>query len=47
MNAIANPLGCYDVRRFNGDHAAMVREVMTVFDPPMWAEEIGAGASGR
>jgi 2,4-dienoyl-CoA reductase (NADPH2) len=34
VNAIANPLGCYDLRRFDGDHEAMVREVMTVYDPP-------------
>jgi len=34
VNAMANPLGCYDLRRFNGDHEAMVREVMTVFHPP-------------
>jgi 2,4-dienoyl-CoA reductase (NADPH2) len=34
INAIANPLGCYDLRRFDGDHEAMVREVMTVYDPP-------------
>jgi 2,4-dienoyl-CoA reductase-like NADH-dependent reductase (Old Yellow Enzyme family) len=33
VNAIANPLGCYDVRRFNGDHAAMIQEVMKVYDP--------------
>jgi len=34
VNAMANPLGCYDVRRYGGDHDAMIREVMTVFDPP-------------
>lgn len=34
LNAPANPLGCYDVRRYNGDHDAMIREVMTVYDPP-------------
>jgi len=33
VNAIANPLGCYDVRRFNGDHVAMIQEVMKVYDP--------------
>ena len=33
VNAIANPLGCYDLRRFP-DRDAMIREVMTVFDPP-------------
>jgi 2,4-dienoyl-CoA reductase (NADPH2) len=34
VNAGLNPLGCYDVQRFDGDQDAMVREVMTVFDPP-------------
>lgn len=34
VNAMANPLGCYDLRRFEGDREAMVREAMTVFDPP-------------
>jgi 2,4-dienoyl-CoA reductase-like NADH-dependent reductase (Old Yellow Enzyme family) len=34
VNAPANPLGCYDLQRFNGDRDAMVREIMTVFDPP-------------
>jgi hypothetical protein len=30
--------GCYDVRRFNGDHDAMVIEIMTV-DAPAEFEE--------
>jgi 2,4-dienoyl-CoA reductase (NADPH2) len=34
LNAIANPLGCYDVRRYKGDRDAMIKEVMSVFDPP-------------
>jgi len=33
VNAIANPLACYDLRRFP-DRDAMIREAMTVFDPP-------------
>jgi 2,4-dienoyl-CoA reductase-like NADH-dependent reductase (Old Yellow Enzyme family) len=33
VNAIANPLGCYDERRFDGDHDAMVRKIMEVFHP--------------
>jgi 2,4-dienoyl-CoA reductase-like NADH-dependent reductase (Old Yellow Enzyme family) len=33
VNAIANPLGCYDVRRFDGDHDAMVAKIMEVFHP--------------
>jgi 2,4-dienoyl-CoA reductase (NADPH2) len=40
INAIANPLGCYDIRRFNGDREAMIREVMSVFkaSPALAAE---------
>ena len=34
INAPGNPLGCYDVRRFDGDQEAMIAEVMSVFDPP-------------
>jgi 2,4-dienoyl-CoA reductase (NADPH2) len=33
VNAVANPLGCYDVRRFDNDHEKMIREVMTVYRP--------------
>jgi 2,4-dienoyl-CoA reductase (NADPH2) len=33
INAIANPLGCYDLRRYES-HVEMVRGVMTVFVPP-------------
>lgn len=32
VNAIANPLGCYDPRRF-GSHEEMIKEVMTVYRP--------------
>ncbi len=40
VNALANPLGCYDVRRFKGDRDAMIQEVMSVFSspPPLAAE---------
>lgn len=33
VNAIVNPLGCYDVRRFDGDHDAMVAKILEVFHP--------------
>ena len=33
VNAPENPLGCYDETRF-GSRDEMVREIMTVFDPP-------------
>ena len=33
LNALGNPLGCYDVRRYGGDRDAMLREVMSVYEP--------------
>ena len=33
VNVIENPLGCYDVSRYNGDHDRMMREVMSFFEP--------------
>lgn len=33
VNAIYNPLGCYDARRFQS-HEEMITEVMSVFNPP-------------
>jgi len=37
VNAVANPLGCYDIRRFDGDHEKMIEQVMTVFHPAPFA----------
>ncbi|OJT17803.1 FMN reductase [Archangium sp. Cb G35] len=33
VNAIENPLGCYDVDRFGGNYDAMIAQVMSVFHP--------------
>jgi 2,4-dienoyl-CoA reductase (NADPH2) len=33
VNAIKNPLGCYEVARFDGDYDRMIREIMSVFHP--------------
>ncbi len=33
INAVANPLGCYDVRRYDGDREKMLAEIMKVFHP--------------
>jgi 2,4-dienoyl-CoA reductase (NADPH2) len=33
VNVIENPLGCYEESRFDS-HEAMIRQVMSVFDPP-------------
>ena len=39
VNAIANPLGCYDVERYDGDYDAMIAEVMEVYDPPHFTDQ--------
>jgi len=33
VNAVENPLGCYEEKRFDS-REEMIREIMTVFDPP-------------
>jgi hypothetical protein len=33
VNAVENPLGCYEESRFPS-REAMIQEIMTVFDPP-------------
>jgi 2,4-dienoyl-CoA reductase-like NADH-dependent reductase (Old Yellow Enzyme family) len=33
VNVIENPLGCYEPARFGGDTKAMLREVMSVYEP--------------
>jgi 2,4-dienoyl-CoA reductase-like NADH-dependent reductase (Old Yellow Enzyme family) len=51
VNALANPLGCYDERRYEdrGGREAMIKEVMTVFHPapfsPAGLEVLSAAAT--
>jgi 2,4-dienoyl-CoA reductase-like NADH-dependent reductase (Old Yellow Enzyme family) len=33
VNVIENPIGCYELSRFGGDTARMMREVMSVYEP--------------
>jgi 2,4-dienoyl-CoA reductase (NADPH2) len=33
LNDLENPLGCYELSRFDGDYDAMMREVMSVYHP--------------
>jgi 2,4-dienoyl-CoA reductase (NADPH2) len=33
LNVVENPLGCYELSRFDGDYDAMIREVMSVYEP--------------
>lgn len=47
MNDIKNPLGCYELSRFDGDYEAMIREVYSVFYPgPKSYEPDGETPSG-
>ncbi|HYZ19476.1 MAG TPA: tRNA-dihydrouridine synthase, partial [Gaiellaceae bacterium] len=36
INQLENPLGCYDASRFDS-HEEMVREILSVYDPPPFA----------
>ena len=38
VNALKNPLGCYEVERFDGDYDRMIAEIMTVFQPSPFAQ---------
>jgi 2,4-dienoyl-CoA reductase-like NADH-dependent reductase (Old Yellow Enzyme family) len=42
INQVENPLGCYDLSRFDS-REQMVREIMSVYDPPHFAD-VGAPA---
>ena len=33
LNTLENPTGCYELSRFGGDYDAMIREVMSVYEP--------------
>lgn len=39
IHVLADPLGCYDVTRYDGDYNAMIREVMSVFTPDGFEED--------
>jgi 2,4-dienoyl-CoA reductase (NADPH2) len=33
VNVLENPIGCYEVERFDGDYDAMVEQIMSVYHP--------------
>jgi len=39
VNVVENPLGCYDVSRFDNDRDKMIAQIMSVFDPPPFVNE--------
>jgi 2,4-dienoyl-CoA reductase (NADPH2) len=44
FHAPEDPLGCYDVRRFDGDHDRMIAEVMSIYRPDGWTADAGRTA---
>jgi hypothetical protein len=47
FHAIEDPLGCYDVRRYDGDHDRMIAEVMSVYRPDGWSDDAVRPAPAR
>src|SRR5262249_57671038 len=52
INDLANPLGCYELSRYPGTtfeekYEAMMRSVMSIFDPPTVAGSPAVGAGGK
>lgn len=33
VNVLENPIGCYELSRYDGDHEKMMKEIMSVFEP--------------
>ena len=46
VNAVENPLGCYEEKRFP-NREAMVAQIMSVFDPPAFVDQPAAVQIGR
>lgn len=46
VNVIENPLGCYDLSRYDGDSERMLGEVMSVFSPTGFEERAAARPIG-
>jgi 2,4-dienoyl-CoA reductase (NADPH2) len=39
LNVLENPLGCYELSRFDGDHDEMIRQVMSVYEPKPFRDQ--------
>ena len=44
VNALKNPLGCYELARYDGDYDAMIKEVMSVFHPRPFESHVADSA---
>ncbi len=40
FHAPEDPLGCYDTRRYGGDHDRMIAEVMSIYRPDGWSSDL-------
>jgi 2,4-dienoyl-CoA reductase (NADPH2) len=40
VNVLENPIGCYEVSRYDGDYDRMISEVMSVFSPSEFEERL-------
>jgi 2,4-dienoyl-CoA reductase (NADPH2) len=47
VNVAANPLGCYELSRYDGDYDRMMREVMSVFHPTGFETPIDVAVSSN
>ena len=50
LNDLENPLGCYEISRYDGDtfeekYEIMMKEVMSVFEPPMFSDSQRIGGT--
>ena len=48
FHVLEDPLGCYDVRRFDGDQAKMIKNLMEFYAPnpsDPWAESTSSGGA--
>jgi 2,4-dienoyl-CoA reductase-like NADH-dependent reductase (Old Yellow Enzyme family) len=45
LNTIENPTGCYELARYGGDYDKMIKEVMTVYNPPPFSDREPANVS--
>jgi len=44
FHVVEDPLGCYDLSRFDGDRAAMIRELMQFYQPDGFSSAAGTVA---
>lgn len=46
VHTLKNPLGCYELTRYDGDYDKMVKEIMSVFEPPLFSQSVSWDSAG-